>query len=66
MNDGPSETVKGGAHLLALCVCSVLFAHNAAAYLTKPNTENGLNALVYATGCAFEWSRAMRHLRRGQ
>jgi hypothetical protein len=65
VSEGPSEAVKGGAHIIALCVCSVLFAHNMAAWLTRPNTENGINSVVYGTGIAFEWSRAMRHLRGG-
>jgi hypothetical protein len=62
--DGPSEQVKGGVHMLAFGLCCVLLAHNTAMWLTTRDRENGINAAVYAAGCAFEWHRAMRHFTR--
>jgi hypothetical protein len=62
--DGPSEAVKGGVHMLAFGLCCVLLAHNTAMLITRPNRENGINAVVYAAGCAFEWHRALRHFTR--
>ena len=64
VTENPSEAVKCGFHLVAFGLCCTLFAHNFAGYLTRPNRENGLNAVVYGLGIAFEWSRAMRHFRR--
>lgn len=64
MAEAPSERVKGGFHLAAFGLCSVLFAHNLAGWLTKPNAENGINALVYGCGIAFELRMVDRHYRR--
>ena len=59
---GSCEGLKTGVHAVALGLAAVMWAYNAAAWLSRRQAHLGVNAVLYAALFAWEQQHVAHHL----
>lgn len=62
LESGSRETIKGAIHGAALCLATLMWAYNVAAWLQRRKRHLAVNALVYTALVLFEREHVRHHL----